>query len=340
MGTVSRADDYQRRHRWAGCRWRCCTSSATIRAPTLPRRSPTTGSWRCSRCCCSGHDPGIRAARQPAPAAPGAGLRASPVPRHRRSDHREHPLLPRQHRRPGHRHTGLRLRRPGHRPGRPDHAEQGVGRAARLPPEPGQGPAAEPAAAGLRRRQRHRHHGAVRAGRRRGRLRRQPGRQRAGARDRGGGRAERNAVHRGVPGADRPSRHHPGDPRRRNRRRRDLAGPAAARRLLLAQKLKGATATYGELALVLGLLAWIYLGAVTAVDCAELNAVRAERLWPRSLLTPFTDNAELTLADQRAYTSYARTERHKSFENIDVSFGAPPHQSPRSQNPERHPSGR
>jgi len=52
--------------------------------------------------------------------------------------------------------------------------------------------------------------------------------------------------------------------------------------------------------------------------------VRAGQLWPRSLLAPFTDNADLTPADRRAYTSYAKTERHKSFENIDVSFGSPP----------------
>ena len=95
--------------------------------------------------------------------------------------------------------------------------------------------------------------------------------------------------------------------------------------LLLGHKLKGATATYGLFALVLGLLAWIYLGAVTTVICAEFNAVRAGQLWPRSLLSPFTDNADLTPADRRAYTSYAKTERHKSFENIDVSFGEPPH---------------
>jgi membrane protein len=95
--------------------------------------------------------------------------------------------------------------------------------------------------------------------------------------------------------------------------------------LLLGHKLKGATATYGLFAIVLGLLAWIYLGAVTTVICAQFNAVRAGQLWPRALLTPFTDNAELTPADQRAYTSYAMTERHKSFENIDVSFGKPPH---------------
>jgi membrane protein len=110
--------------------------------------------------------------------------------------------------------------------------------------------------------------------------------------------------------------------------------------LLLGHKLKGATATYGLFAIVLGLLAWIYLGAVTTVICAEFNAVRARQLWPRALLTPFTDNTELTPADQRAYTSYATTERHKSFENIDVSFSSPPHPDSRNHNPERHPSGR
>jgi uncharacterized BrkB/YihY/UPF0761 family membrane protein len=31
--------------------------------------------------------------------------------------------------------------------------------------------------------------------------------------------------------------------------------------LLLGHKLKGATATYGLFAIVLGLLAWVYLGA-------------------------------------------------------------------------------
>ena len=98
--------------------------------------------------------------------------------------------------------------------------------------------------------------------------------------------------------------------------------------LLLGHNLKGATATYGLFALVLGLLAWIYLGAVTTVICAEFNAVCAGQLWPRSLLAPFTDNTDLTPADRRAYASYAKTERHKSFENIDVSFGERPHPRP------------
>ncbi len=91
--------------------------------------------------------------------------------------------------------------------------------------------------------------------------------------------------------------------------------------LLLGRELKGATATYGLFALVLGTLAWIYVGALITVMCAEFNAVRAGQLWPRSLLAPFTDDTDLTPADRRAYTSYAMTEQHKSFETIDVSFG-------------------
>jgi membrane protein len=91
--------------------------------------------------------------------------------------------------------------------------------------------------------------------------------------------------------------------------------------LLLGREIKGATATYGLFALVLGTLAWIYLGALTTILCAEYNAVRTCRLWPRSLHATFSDNPDLTPADRRAYTMYAHTERHKTFESIDVRFG-------------------
>jgi YihY family inner membrane protein len=91
--------------------------------------------------------------------------------------------------------------------------------------------------------------------------------------------------------------------------------------LLLGQELKGATATYGLFAVVLGLLAWIYVGSATVILCAEFNAVRARHMWPRSLLAPFTDSADLTPGDVRAYTSYVTTEQHKSSETISVSFG-------------------
>jgi membrane protein len=98
--------------------------------------------------------------------------------------------------------------------------------------------------------------------------------------------------------------------------------------LLLGRELKGATASYGLFALVLGLVAWIYAGAATTLLCAEFNAVRAVGLWPRSLLAPFSDSPDLTPADRLAYTSYAQTERHKSFEVIDVSFGERPRPGP------------
>ncbi|WP_396450681.1 YihY/virulence factor BrkB family protein [Actinomadura sp.] len=94
---------------------------------------------------------------------------------------------------------------------------------------------------------------------------------------------------------------------------------------LLGHMLKDASATYGMFGIVLGLLTWIYLGAATFVLSAEINVVRERRLWPRSLLTPFTDNVELTAGDRRAYTSYAETERHKGFENVDVEFDPPRH---------------
>ncbi len=40
---------------------------------------------------------------------------------------------------------------------------------------------------------------------------------------------------------------------------------------------------YGPFAAVVGLLAWVYLGARLLVYSAQVNVVRAERLWPRSL---------------------------------------------------------
>jgi membrane protein len=89
--------------------------------------------------------------------------------------------------------------------------------------------------------------------------------------------------------------------------------------------LRGSTATYGLFGVVLGLLVWLYLSALAVVLGAEINAVLARRLWPRSLLTPFTDDVQLTHGDRKAYASYAQTERHKGFETVDVDFDqAPP----------------
>lgn len=93
-------------------------------------------------------------------------------------------------------------------------------------------------------------------------------------------------------------------------------------------RLKGTQEAYGVFGAVLGLIAWIYLLATMTVIAAEINVVSQRRLWPRSLLTPFTDNVHLTAADERIYASYAESERHKGFETVEVEFE--PHPPPHS----------
>ncbi len=84
--------------------------------------------------------------------------------------------------------------------------------------------------------------------------------------------------------------------------------------------VRNAGDTNGVFALVLGLMAWIYVGAISLVVCVEINVVRARQLYPRSLLTPFTDRVDLTKADRRAYTGYATAQRNKGFQTVDVDF--------------------
>jgi len=76
-------------------------------------------------------------------------------------------------------------------------------------------------------------------------------------------------------------------------------------------------------ALVLGLFAFLFLVAAMAVLGHEINVVAYQRLYPRALLTPFTDNVSLTEADRRAYTGYAKSQRHKGFQSIETHFDVP-----------------
>jgi membrane protein len=88
----------------------------------------------------------------------------------------------------------------------------------------------------------------------------------------------------------------------------------------VSHALKGSREAYGVFGLVLGLIAWIYLLSLVTVLAVEINVVAQRRLWPRALLTPFTDDVRLTSADKRTYTAYAESERHKGFETVDVGF--------------------
>ncbi len=88
----------------------------------------------------------------------------------------------------------------------------------------------------------------------------------------------------------------------------------------VAAYVANSTVTYGVFAFVLGLLAWLFLAAVIMVLSIEINVVLAKKLYPRSLLTPMTDNVDLTPADQRAYTGMARAQRLKGFQRVVVAF--------------------
>jgi YihY family inner membrane protein len=90
---------------------------------------------------------------------------------------------------------------------------------------------------------------------------------------------------------------------------------------LVTHELQGTSASYGMFGIVLGLLAWIYLSSLVILLCAELNTVLVLRLAPRSLLSVAEPaDTAVTAGDRRAFTAYARAQRRKTFQQIDVSF--------------------
>jgi uncharacterized BrkB/YihY/UPF0761 family membrane protein len=97
---------------------------------------------------------------------------------------------------------------------------------------------------------------------------------------------------------------------------------------IVSHQLRGASDTYGTFATVIGLLAWIYLGAQITLFAAEVNVVRRRRLWPRAIVQP-----PLTDADERALKSYVEQEERRPEEEIIVRI----EETATSPN-DRHPS--
>jgi len=88
----------------------------------------------------------------------------------------------------------------------------------------------------------------------------------------------------------------------------------------VGQVIAKASAMNQVFALVLGMFAFIFVAAVVAVLGIEVSVVLRLRLFPRALLAPFTDAVSLTEADRRAYDSYAKAQRHKGFQHVEVRF--------------------
>jgi membrane protein len=84
----------------------------------------------------------------------------------------------------------------------------------------------------------------------------------------------------------------------------------------VTHQIKNASNVYGTFALVIGLLVWMYLGAQIFLLAAEVNVVREERLWPRSIL----QQPPLEPADRAVMDRGAKMEERTPTEEVSVSL--------------------
>jgi uncharacterized BrkB/YihY/UPF0761 family membrane protein len=121
-----------------------------------------------------------------------------------------------------------------------------------------------------------------------------------------------------------------------------IAGPAwtglqTGGGYLIAHELRHWTQVYGFFGTVLGLLSWLYLGAQITMCAAEVNVVRARRLWPRTLTQP-----PLTSADRRVLDALVHQEERSPEQRVESFFTGDPGVPGRADPAEvrRHPHGR
>jgi uncharacterized BrkB/YihY/UPF0761 family membrane protein len=85
--------------------------------------------------------------------------------------------------------------------------------------------------------------------------------------------------------------------------------------LLVAHQLRNTTEVYGLFGVVLGLLSFLALAGTLVVYAAELNVVRARRLWPRSIVQP-----PLTAGDRHVLTDIARQGQRRPDQHVEVAY--------------------
>ena len=84
---------------------------------------------------------------------------------------------------------------------------------------------------------------------------------------------------------------------------------------LVARQLRHTSELYGFFAIVLGLMAFLFLAPRLMVYAAEFNVVLARRLWPRSIVQP-----PLTSADEQVLTDLAKAEQRQPGQQVTVEF--------------------
>jgi hypothetical protein len=91
--------------------------------------------------------------------------------------------------------------------------------------------------------------------------------------------------------------------------------------LVIKRYLNHATAVAGTFGIMLGLLAWFGLQATVTVYVIEADAVRAPRLWPRSITQePLTD------ADRRFLDAATEAEARRPDQRVEIDYS--PRQKP------------
>ncbi|MGD0062539.1 MAG: YhjD/YihY/BrkB family envelope integrity protein [Streptosporangiaceae bacterium] len=84
----------------------------------------------------------------------------------------------------------------------------------------------------------------------------------------------------------------------------------------VSHQLAHASSAYGTFAVVLGLIAWLYLEAELTLYAVEINVVLTYRLWPRTIAPP-----PYTEQDRRAYELYAQSQKRGKGMDIMVKVG-------------------
>ncbi len=90
--------------------------------------------------------------------------------------------------------------------------------------------------------------------------------------------------------------------------------------VLVDHTLRNASPDYGFFAIVLGLIAWMYLGAEASLYAAEVNVVWARHLWPRAMVQP-----PLTTADKQVLSAIVLQDARRPEQRVAVDYdeGAP-----------------